>query len=68
MITQASEWVFEIVRHEPGSLTRFQKRHVLFPAIVPGQFIPGSPEYIPIRHDGIPIDDEFDDNAAEPLN
>ncbi|GAV51116.1 hypothetical protein ZYGR_0AD02990 [Zygosaccharomyces rouxii] len=66
MITHVSEWIFELIPSEPSGSTRVQKRHILFPAIVANQFISGSPEYIPILHDG--INDELDDDAAEPLN
>lgn len=66
MATHISEWIFEIMPSQPVGSARLQKRHTLFPAIVGNQFIPGSPEYIPILHDG--INDELDNDAAEPLN
>ncbi|QLG70385.1 hypothetical protein HG535_0A03240 [Zygotorulaspora mrakii] len=65
MITSASEWVYNETLH--GELQKrdrnknkqesqiYQRRHVLFPPIVAGQFIPGSKEYIPLHHDGIVI-------------
>lgn len=69
MISHISEWIFEIIPCEPKGSIGLQKRHILFPAIVAGQFTPGSPEYIPTLHDGINDDDsELDDDAAEPLN
>lgn len=69
MITHASEWVYyrQTNRKIPNNAgtqsalcgmnvkeeQQCQKRHILFPAIVPDQFIQGSPEYIPLYHDGI---------------
>ncbi|QLL32892.1 hypothetical protein HG536_0D04140 [Torulaspora globosa] len=64
MVTQDCEWerVLAVVQSrdtmEPPDKNiivelEYRKRHVLFPPIIAGQFIPGSPEFIPVYHDNM---------------
>lgn len=59
MITQAGEWeyTFKLIRIRRGYKQELelelQRKHVLFPPILAGQFIPGSLEYIPLYHDDL---------------
>ena len=71
MITNASEWVYryasvveKVVRRDGTTVggdkmkeINCQRWHILFPPINPGQYIPGSADYIPLYHDGIAMDE-----------
>lgn len=58
MVTETFEWVYcDCTLPEDtekiNSRQNDAKRHILFPAIIQEQFIPGSKKYIPLFHDGI---------------
>lgn len=64
MVAQDCEWehVLAVVKSRNSMKTadksiivklEYRKRHVLFPPIIAGQFIPGSPDFIPVHHDNM---------------
>ncbi|QLQ79770.1 hypothetical protein HG537_0C04190 [Torulaspora globosa] len=64
MVTQDCEWEHflavvkskETIKALDKSVIirlEYRKRHVLFPPIIAGQFMPGSPDFIPVYHDNI---------------
>lgn len=68
MVTEECEWDYVLTVMKPKHLKEssdknvmlnleYRKRHIMFPPIIAGQFIPGSPEFIPVYHDSIKNND-----------